>query len=113
MPTTDDATATQPPRIPTGQELYDQIMAHVEPELTTEGLKTLEDKYKGETPEQFTERKQRYAQAFDRYDQAYSGYLATLQSQVNRFRQASVDQVEMEDRANENDMLQSLSKNFL
>ena len=105
-------TQTQPqrPSIPTGQELYDQIMGHIEPELTTEGLKLLEAHYKDETPEQLAARKQRYALAFERYDQAYSEYIETLQAQVDRYRRESVRKVEVDDRQQEAGMLDNLSQ---
>ncbi len=101
-----------PPRIPTGQELYDLIMAHIEPELTTEGLKNLKEKYKDENPEQLASRKQKYQVAFDRYEQAYQGYLATLQTQVDRFYRASFAQVEVEDRQYESATMQSLQQSL-
>ncbi len=99
-----------PPKIPTGQELFDAIMGHIEPELTTEGIKDLETRYAAETPQQADARRKRYTLAFDRYEQAYEGYMATLHAQVMRFRRASFDQVETEDRQDEGGFLQALSQ---
>lgn len=86
------------------------LMQHIEPELTTEGLKTVEEKYKSETPEEKEARKKRYALAFERYDQAYSEYVQTLQTQVTRYRKDSFEHVELEDRSQEENILESLTQ---
>lgn len=96
------------PSIPTGQELFDVIMQEIEPELTTEGVKLVAEKYKDETPEQTMERKKRYDLAFERYDQAYEGYVGTLQAQMQRYRRQSFNQVELEDRQVEGNFLDNL-----
>ncbi|MBI1813030.1 hypothetical protein HY285_02130 [Candidatus Peregrinibacteria bacterium] len=107
---TQQSAASQPPRIPTGQELYDMLMNHIETELTTEGRKTLDAKYPSETPEERGTRKRRYEIAFERYQQAYEGYMDTLRSQVERYRRTSFDEVELEDRHNEQGILDQLSQ---
>jgi hypothetical protein len=89
------------PHIPTGQELYDAIMHEIEPELTTEGVKHIAETYKHETPHERYERKKRYILAFERYKQAYEGYIQTLQAQVDRYRRASIQEAEIEDREQE------------
>ncbi|OGJ55599.1 hypothetical protein A3D88_00570 [Candidatus Peribacteria bacterium RIFCSPHIGHO2_02_FULL_52_16] len=96
------------PVIPTGQELYDSLMGHIEPDLTTESLKMLEQKYAGETPEQTAVRKQRYDLAFERYDQAYADYVETLHAQAHRYRRQSFVQAEVENREQEGGILNSL-----
>ncbi|MEK7591049.1 MAG: hypothetical protein AAB489_02470 [Patescibacteria group bacterium] len=87
-----------PPAIPTGQELYDSIMGHIEPELTTSALPLLAEHYQNETPEEATARKQRYELAFERYDQAYDGYIQTLHAQADRYRRQSFAHVELKSR---------------
>ena len=98
----------QPPALPTGQQLYDAIMAHIEPELTTEGVKLLDAKYKDESPAQLAERKKRYALAFELYEQHYAGYIQALQGQVSRYRKATFIEVEIEDRAVEEGILDNI-----
>lgn len=101
-------TEPQTYTIPTGQELFDSIMGHIEPELTSEGLKTLDQKYANETPEETDERKRRYELAFERYEQAYRGYIETLQAQADRYRRNSFGQVELEHRDREEGLLNRL-----
>lgn len=94
-----------PPKIPTGRELYDAIMGHIEPELATDAAKTLDDKYKNETPEQRAARIRRYDLAFGRYEEAYSEYIATLDAQVTRYRRAAFAHTESRDRDAEKGVL--------
>ena len=98
------------PVIPTGQELYDSIMGHIEPDLTTEEIKTLATKYEQETPEQTAARKKRYELAFERYAQAYEGAIETLQEQVERHRKQSFDHVELKDRTEDMNFLAHLEQ---
>ncbi len=46
-------------------ELYDHLMAEIEPELMSFSIPCLADYYKDETPEEKSEREERYARAFD------------------------------------------------
>ncbi len=109
---TQTATPPSPPKIPTGREIFDAIMGHIEVELTTEGLKTIAEKYKNETHEDLEARKKRYAAAFERYEQAYMGYMDVLHSQVLRFRKESFTQVEMEVKGKDQAALENLSQQF-
>lgn len=100
-----DPPAGAAPHIPTGQELYDLIMGNIEQELTTEGLKMLKVKYAGETTEEKYARKKRYDVAFGRYKEAYEGYIATLQAQMERYRRHSFRQIETDDQQVEQGLL--------
>ena len=113
MPDPTPPAALTPPKIPTGQEIFDAIMQHIEPELTTEGLKTVDAKYTGEAPAAKEARRKRYTLAFERYEQAYEGYMATLHAQVQRYRRESFDRVETEDRTREDGVLASLGQHML
>ncbi len=93
--------SARPLEIPTGQEIYDRIMGEIEPDLTSEGRKTLPEKYKTETPQERALRKVRYERALERYDQAYGGYLRTLKTQVERERKGLFQAVEQDDRKKE------------
>jgi hypothetical protein len=113
MPTPNPASVILPPKVPTGQEIFDAIMGHIEPELTSEGLKTIPAKYKGESREDLQRRKQRYELAFERYEQAYEGYMQTLHSQVARYRRESFTNAELEDRRDDNRALGQLGSAIL
>lgn len=102
----------QPPKIPTGRELYDALMSHIEPELVTEVAKTIEEKYKNETPEQHALRMKRYDLAFERYEEAYREYMATLDAQVTRYRREAFAHTELSDRSAEESVLNQLGNFF-
>ena len=112
-PAAQATTLPQPPKIPTGQEIFDAIMGHIEPELTSAGVKALPDLYKNETPEQKGARQKRYELAIERYEQAYEGYIATLHTQVRRYAAESYRHVEMTDRRDEGGFLDQLTHQIL
>lgn len=105
---THSGQAPEPPPIPTGRELYDSIMGHIEPELTTAALPLLVEHYQSETPGEAAVRKQRYELAFERYEQAYSGYIQTLQTQADRYRRESFACVELKSRERDEGFLDRL-----
>lgn len=107
-----DQTQILPPALPTGRELYDAIMGYIEPELTSEGAKTLAAKYKNESNEERETRLQRYELAFERYEEAYTGYLATLGAQVTRYSREAYSHAEARTRHRESGFLDSLEAQF-
>lgn len=101
------------PVIPTGQELFDAIMHHIEPELTSSEVGGLKEKYKNETAGEKALRMKRYSIAFERYDQAYGDYIGTLGAQVERYRKQSFQGVELEDRERDKGILQVFEQAIL
>ena len=101
-----------PPTIPTGRELYDALMAHIEPELTSAQAKTLTEKYKGETPDQHAARMQRYELAFERCQQSYDEYMQTLDTQVKRYRKEAFTHAETQDRSRDENVLTKFGNFF-
>ncbi len=97
-----------PPAVPTAQELFDVLMKDIEPELTSEGQKRLAEKYANETLPEYAARRQRYELAFAQYDAAYEEYMDRLQTQVERYRRHSFEEVEMEDRQEEETEMKKL-----
>lgn len=66
-----------------GQQIYDEIMGQIEPELLSTVLPTLKEKYKDETPQQAQERNARYDAAFAEYDKRYAQYMVDLSTKVH------------------------------
>ncbi len=81
-------TTTVPPKLLTGEQVYNLIMQAIEPELTTDQRSVLDEKYKGETPEQAKERVVRYRKAFEMYDIAYQKYMEELATAVRGYQTA-------------------------
>ena len=51
-----------------GDALYDSIMARLEPDLTSENIDTLDEKYAGESETEYELRMERYEAAFEECD---------------------------------------------
>jgi hypothetical protein len=104
--------APSPPAIPTGRDVYDQLMAHIEPDLTTANAKTLMEKYKDETPDQRASRMKRYELAFERCDRSYNEYLQTLDTQVGRYRRDAFSHAELVDKSGDDSLLSGFTALF-
>lgn len=85
MTTQASTTGITPPKIHGGQEVYDSIMGDIEPELTTAGLATLDEKYKDETAEAAAERLERYKKAFEEYNKRYAEYKQKQDDAVKKY----------------------------
>lgn len=94
--------------IPTGQELYDQIMAGIEPELVSTVIPTLKEKYKDEAPEQTTARAERYEKAYDRFDAAFDEYLAAMDRDLHTYRRQAISTAEEKAKVNESQLESSI-----
>jgi hypothetical protein len=106
MQTPAPEVAPEPPRIPTGPELWDTIMGQINPDLTSEGLKHLDEKY---TPEQQAALEGRWETDRARCQEAADGTIATLQMQVKRYEQTPFRKIEDDDRAREERHLDGLT----
>lgn len=95
MPT-DPATHVlpEPPKIPSGKEIYDSIMQEIEPELTTEGVSLLPQKYQNETPEAARARAERYKRAWHVYKERFDTYKSELHEKVKRYSKQTVTALE-------------------
>lgn len=94
--------------VPTGDELYDMLMRSIEPDLTTDQIPLLDDKYKNETPEAAAVRAGRYQKAFAEYDRRLSAYLAKLWSKAREYHSAARDSLESDERTREERTLSGL-----
>lgn len=83
-----------PPVIKSGKEVYDSIMQEIEPELTTENLDTLDEKYEGETKEESKARAERYKQAFVEYKKRYAEYKRNKDEEVRTYGRDLMSTVE-------------------
>ena len=99
--------------IPTATEIYDAIMAQINPDLvSTSGVQT-DVPLPGETPIQFAGRTQRYASAFTLYERCLDAYVTNLKDQAHTIRLQKRVSAESEaaaaDAAAEDEILQSIA----
>ena len=78
----------QPFTLQDPETIYDTIMKQIEPELTTSQMPLLEQKYAGETPEQNKARKEKYARAFQAYDEKFRDYRREIEQQAQAYQRS-------------------------
>ena len=106
----DQTTPIGPPKIPEGNELYNQLMSKIEPDLMTDQLPLLDEKYKGETPEAAKIRSDRYEKAFAEYDKQLASYLGALGGKVREYQTTARKSVEHEERVKEEQQLTGIEQ---
>lgn len=77
-----------------GQEIYDAIMAEIQPELTSAIYPTLAEKYKDETEDDRAARMKRYEEAFAEYDKRYAVFLQKVNTDVHEMKKSARDAAE-------------------
>ncbi len=95
------ADAKGPPPILSGPELYDMLMAPIEPELVSAAIPGLTERYAGESPDRAKERKERYRRAFEEYARRFAAYMERWDAQLHAFKRAV--SASLEDTAREGD----------
>ena len=88
------------------------IMEKIEPELTLEGVKLLDEKYAAETPEQTKARAERYAKAREEYQKQYAAYRMSLEEQIHAYEKHGLELMEGQARAAEQESLDSLESSI-
>lgn len=84
MPTT---TTVQNPMM---EEIYNLLMAQIEPELTTDMLPQLAAMYPGETPAEWKQRQERYQRAFALYEERFAALMDMWKQDIEHARDALV-----------------------
>ena len=107
--TSSQATVTVPN---VGPVMYDQIMSGIDPELCSDQIPHLAEKYKDESKEDGMKRIERYNIAFEKFDAAAADYLKSLHAEKNVQRKQAMASAEVEARAKEMDELQKIESQF-
>ncbi len=93
---------------PTGAEVYDALMATIEPELMSANIPVLDDKYVGESEEEKAARYERYSRAFDAYDAAYDKWKNDMHVVVKDYKKTALKTAEAESRTKDASVLGNL-----
>ncbi len=96
------------PVIPTGEEIYNQIMSEIEPDLVNQTEESLEKKYADESKGEKSARMQRYQEAMKEYDKRYEKFVADLTSEVNTYQKQEIASLERKNSAEEKEQLSYL-----
>lgn len=110
-------TAVQEPdsvevQLPTGAEIYDGLMADIEPDLVSDAIPLIDAKYAGETPEQTAERLARYNAAYAEYDRQFTQWADEMEVLVNAYRKDALKLEEQDSKVQENAELGNLEAQF-
>ncbi|TSC80524.1 MAG: hypothetical protein G01um101425_178 [Candidatus Peregrinibacteria bacterium Gr01-1014_25] len=101
------------PALPTPEEIYDILMAQIDPELVSKEIASIEARHTEESPAQTAARRDRYDKAFVRYDKAleeFSVACTTYARQMQRELLSSLEEIVREDEGN---TLQSLESSMM
>ncbi|TSC60049.1 MAG: hypothetical protein Greene041662_275 [Candidatus Peregrinibacteria bacterium Greene0416_62] len=91
-----------------GKQIYDLIMQEIEPELMTDQMPLLMEKYKDETPEAKKARGARYTNAFAEYDKRSNAFFVGLETQVDALKKKAFASAEQKNHEEEITQLQLL-----
>ena len=101
------------PKILSGQEIYDLLMSKIEPELVTDSLLTLEERFKDEPEEEKKKRLARYQEAFKEYNKIYKEYMSNLTKEVEVYSREEMERLEQQNDEREQEALTSLEASIL
>ena len=101
------ATAPNP-----GRKVYDRIMREIDPELTSDQIPHLAEKYKDESKEDRVKRVERYNKAFAKFDEVAAHQIQHLKAQSTTYRKQALASAETEERAKELEQLQQIESSF-
>jgi hypothetical protein len=100
------------PRVLSAEEIYDMLMAEIEPDLVSGVIEHLAEKYPNETPEEKAARAARYTQAFAEYDVRLQQYREEWDAKLARFKRLAIGYLEHKDRGSESARLQDLESSL-
>ena len=110
--------ATNPPASVREQQLlskqvYDLLMADIEPDLLLKNIPLLDEKYRAETPAEHAERLERYQIAYTKFDQSFNEFSVKIGGSVRSMKRDALKQKEKQATNEESQAIEGLTKNFL
>ncbi len=101
-----------PPPVLSGTELYDSIMKDIEPELLSDNLPLLKEKYANETPEERAARAARYSVAYAEYDKRFMKNCEDWNAQLHTYKRDALHQTEHKLKSKEAAELESIESSL-
>ncbi len=94
------------------QELYNLLMAEIEPDLLLEKIPGLDAKYASETPEEKEARMKRYEAAYKKFDDEFNKFMADVDGKVRTSKREALKNKEEDARQQEQHDIDSLASAF-
>ncbi len=82
-----DPNVVQSPEM---EEIYNLLMAQIEPDLMTEKLSRLSELYPNETPQEWNARQQRYQRALALYEERFTALMKQWEADIVAARNSLV-----------------------
>ncbi len=108
----DDVTAPQADTGALAEEVYDVLMAEIEPELLLTNIPTLDQKYANETPAEHDARMLRYAEAYKRFDAELNNFMTDVNGNLRAGQRDALKAQEQQSQTEEQAALSSLDSAF-
>jgi hypothetical protein len=83
----------------TAEWIYDAIMQHIDEDLVTSALPTLQNKYQGESDAERSARQERYKHSFTVFDSAFEDFTSNLVNEAKEYRDEQQRQAQAADQA--------------
>ncbi len=90
------------------EQIYDLLMAEIEPELLLANIPVLDARYAAETPEEHVARMERYAAAYKKFDAAFAAFKGDVTGRVRVARRASLSEEEAKGKSEEAKKLRTM-----
>ena len=94
------------------EQLYNTLMAEIEPDLMLDSIGTLDVKYAGETPEEHGARMKRYEAAYKKFDESFKNFMEEIHEEVRVSKRSALKEQEAADRQSDQPALASLEAAF-
>ena len=94
------------------EQLYDLIMADIEPDLLLANIPNLDAKYAGETPEEHTARMKRYEASYKKFDAEFSTFMTEVNDKVRVSKRSALKEKEEKIKTQEANALNSIESAF-
>lgn len=93
-------------------EIYDVLMAKIEPELVSTEIPKLISRYVSESAEDRAARAKRYEAAFMEYDRLFAAFMTGAEAQVASFRRRAFASAESQSREEEASVMQGIESSI-
>lgn len=94
------------------REIYDSLMAEIEPDLLLASIPLLDIKYAAETPTEHEARMKRYAVAYKKFEEAFLAFKSGVKGSIRTAKKQSLREKEQESAAVDREKLDAISKKF-
>ena len=94
------------------EDLYNLLMVEIEPDLTTDMLPLLNEKYEGETAEDRKARSERYAEAFEEFAIRFDKAMAIWKEQILKLKEKAFGIARERTGKNDEQALSDIERSF-